>query len=186
MPELHQLVKQHMLHGPCGNDNSESVSMVDGACGKKFPEPFQAATRVEQNGYPAYRRRDDGRCVEKLVHGRTIPINNRYVVPYNPFLLKHFKAHINVELCSSIKSVKYLHKYAYKGHDTASIRITSDHSTANYDEITTYQSTRFVSPSEAAFMETPTGSPNLTFTYHRANRSTSRKVLRKLHLPAPS
>ena len=34
-----------------------------------------------------------------------------------------FNCHINVEIVSSIKSVKYLYKYIYKGHDAAAIII---------------------------------------------------------------
>jgi len=30
-----------------------------------------------------------------------------------------YKCHINVEVCSSITTVKYLYKYVYKGHDHA-------------------------------------------------------------------
>lgn len=148
-PKLYSLVAQHMLHGPCGSLNPNNVCMRDNKCSKKFPKQFRDATRVEQNGYPSYRRRDNGQFVQKHSNRRPVKLDNRYVVPYNRFLLKHFKAHINVELCSSVQSVKYLHKYSKKSYDHASIRIVSNN-TANYVEITTYVSTRYVSPTEAA------------------------------------
>lgn len=33
-----------------------------------------------------------------------------FVVPYNPYLLKKFNCHMNVEVCSGIRAVKYLYK----------------------------------------------------------------------------
>jgi hypothetical protein len=47
-------------------------------------------------------------------------------VPYNPGLLMRYNCHINVEACSSIKAVKFLFKYVYKGHDQASISVNAD------------------------------------------------------------
>ncbi|XP_022847592.1 uncharacterized protein LOC111370120 [Olea europaea var. sylvestris] len=44
-------------------------------------------------------------------------LDNRWVVPYNPYLSAKFDCQINVEVCSSIKALKYLYKYVYKGHD---------------------------------------------------------------------
>ena len=41
-------------------------------------------------------------------------VDNRFVVPYNPYLLEKYDAHMNVEICSSTTSVKYLYKYVYK------------------------------------------------------------------------
>ena len=58
-------------------------------------------------------RRNDGNFI--VVRGANL--DNRWVVPYNPYLLKKYNAHINVEACTSPKSVKYLYKYIYKGHD---------------------------------------------------------------------
>ena len=65
-------------------------------------------------------------------------IDNRWVVPYNQRLSKKFGAHINVEVCLSVKSVKYQYKSAYKGLDAASIRVSCESSTLNMDEISTY------------------------------------------------
>jgi len=50
-------------------------------------------------------------------------VDNRFVVPYNPYLLEKFDVHMNVEICSSITSVKYLYKYVYKGHDRVMYRL---------------------------------------------------------------
>ena len=48
-----------------------------------------------------------------------VEIDNQWVVPYSPLLSETYKAHINVELCSSIKSIKYICKYVNKGRDLA-------------------------------------------------------------------
>lgn len=69
-------------------------------------------------------------------------VDNRFVVPYNPYLLKKYDCHINVEVCCSVKSVKYLYKYVYKGHDAAVAEISTD-------EITEYLNARYVSAHEA-------------------------------------
>ena len=47
------------------------------------------------------RRCDDGRLARVRGHD----------LPYNPYLVRHFNCHINVEACGSIKAVKYLFKY---------------------------------------------------------------------------
>jgi hypothetical protein len=40
--------------------------------------------------------------------------DNCYIVPYNPFLSTRCDCHINVEVCASVKAIKYIHKYIYK------------------------------------------------------------------------
>jgi len=49
----------------------------------------------------------------------TQEIDNRWVVPYNKFLLQALNYHCNVELCMSINSIKYALKYVHKGCDQA-------------------------------------------------------------------
>jgi len=68
-------------------------------------------------------------------------------VPYNPYLLCLFNYHINVEACGSIKAVKYLFKYIYKGHDRASVAMREadkEVSEGNIDEIKQYKDARWV------------------------------------------
>jgi len=50
-------------------------------------------------------------------------VGNEFVVAYNPYLLAKYDAHINVEVCSTVKSVKYLYKYVFKGHDMATVEV---------------------------------------------------------------
>nr|XP_047137257.1 uncharacterized protein LOC100213461 [Hydra vulgaris] len=141
-PELFEIVKTCMIHGPCGILNPNSPCMKNGVCTKKFPKEFNPCTFAIFNGYPNYRRLDNGRVV--IIKGNQV--DNRWVVPYNPWLSKKYQAHINVEACMSIKSVKYLYKYVYKGHDCANVVINES---VDHDEINTYLDCRFVSAPEA-------------------------------------
>ncbi|XP_057747718.1 uncharacterized protein LOC130966917 [Arachis stenosperma] len=54
---------------------------------------------------------------------QNITVDNRWVVPYNPWLLLKYDCHINVEICSIIKSIKYLYKYCYKGQDRVAMEV---------------------------------------------------------------
>ncbi|XP_035784390.1 uncharacterized protein LOC118462648 [Anopheles albimanus] len=114
--------------------------MKDGACTKKLPKQFCEETRQTQDGYPMYRRRNDGRTVAI----KNVALDNRYVVPYNPWLSNKYDSHINVEVCATVSSVKYLYKYVYKGHDRVAF---STHETV--DEIQQYVDARYISASQA-------------------------------------
>ncbi|GBO43211.1 hypothetical protein AVEN_119477-1 [Araneus ventricosus] len=85
---------------------------------------------------------------EPLVQVGKYSFDNRWVVPYNPWLLKKFNAHINVEVCASVKSVKYLYKYVYKGRDAASVKIQKE-GALDHDEISCFVEGRYVSAPEA-------------------------------------
>jgi len=53
-------------------------------------------------------------------------VDNRWVVPYNEFLAMKYECHINVQVCVSVKSIKYLYKYVHKGSDRAMMRVGAD------------------------------------------------------------
>ena len=143
-PDLHRLVMTHHMHGPCGEMNMENVCMKDGFCSKGFPKPFEESTLIG-DAFPRYRRRDNG--VKVFVRGSQL--HNGFVVPYSPYLLRKFECHCNVELCTSVKAIKYLFKYVFKGHDSASLEASV--SGDNNDEIKTYLETRYVSAPEAVW-----------------------------------
>jgi hypothetical protein len=109
---------------------------------------FESQTRMEENGYPHYRRRNNGRGFDKPIQANgsrfNYRIDNRWIVPYNPYLTWKYKAHINVEICGSVQAVKYIHKYIYKGTDRATLQMEN-----NEDEIKQYLSGRYIGPTEA-------------------------------------
>ena len=142
---LQEIVLKNMIHGPCGN-----WCMVHEKCSKRFPKSFIHETNMDENGYPNYRRRDTGISYEQR-NGNVI--DNRWVVTYCPTLLETFNCHINVEVVTSIRSVKYLYKYIYKGHDAATVTIgeSNDGRLINHDEIQDFIETRYVGPVEACY-----------------------------------
>lgn len=107
-PRLFAIVTNNMVHGPCGK-GVNSPCMNGDKCTKNFPKVFQDKTIGGDNiydGYAIYRRRIGK---EVTVKGRKI--DNSWIVPYNPYLSLKYNCHINVEVCASIKCVKYLFKY---------------------------------------------------------------------------
>ena len=58
---------------------------------------------MEVNGYPLYRRRNHGRFIMK----NGFRLDNRHVVPYCKYLTLKYNAHINVEVCTSIKAITF-------------------------------------------------------------------------------
>jgi hypothetical protein len=102
-----------MINGPCGEMNRNSVCMEGNKCTKHFLKGFNPETTIDEEGFPVYRRRNDGKCIKK----GNIEVDNRFVVPYNRDLLVKFDAHINVEWCNMSRSVMYLFMYIHKGVD---------------------------------------------------------------------
>ncbi|XP_058767402.1 uncharacterized protein LOC131641097 [Vicia villosa] len=145
-PRLYNLVKSHMVHGPCGFANLNSPCMKDNKCTKFYPKKFQPTTIVDHEGYPVYRRRNNGHTIEK--HG--IIFHSGHVVPHNPSLLLKYEAHINMEWCNQSTSIKYLFKYINKGSDRISAIIQGQDKN-NVDEIKQYLDCRYISPSEACW-----------------------------------
>jgi hypothetical protein len=136
-PQLYEAVSNFMLHGPCNADRC----LENGLCKKRFPKDFCPQTRMKEDGYPEYARPDNGRTVQKGADPAALDVfTNRHVVPYSPALLVEFQCHMNLEVCASIKSVKYIHKYIYKGPDRATLEMQGA-----VDEIKTYLDSRYIS-----------------------------------------
>ncbi|XP_019160736.1 PREDICTED: uncharacterized protein LOC109157292 [Ipomoea nil] len=103
--------------------------MVNARCSKHFPKRFVESSIFDDDGYPVYRRRDNGNIVTK----NGIALDNRYVS----------------------RSIKYLFKYVNKGHDRVTAefyKTTSDEENGKaIDEINMYYDCRYISPCEAVW-----------------------------------
>jgi hypothetical protein len=145
-PILYKMVTKHIMHDPCGVLNYDcSCTKGHDSCKNRYPRPFCDVTVQSKDSYPVYRQREDSR--KEKVRGHDL--DNRWVMPYNPYLLRLFNYHINVEACGSIKAVKYLFKYIYKGLDRASVAVKEadkEDSEGNVDENKQYKDARWVTP----------------------------------------
>ena len=152
-PKLYEIITKHNIHGPCGalNPHSPCMNSETHKCDKDFPKEYRDNTAFIKNSYPEYRRRSPekgGFSFNKMVNGQVIMVDNRSVVPYNPFLSFKNKSHINVEVLFSIQGVKYIHKYITKGSDRVMVDITPDAQEPE-DEIENFVNARYISASEA-------------------------------------
>ena len=71
--ELYDAVSEFMLHGPCGS----SLCLINGQCSKHYPKEFTSNTIIHEDGYPGYKRPNDGRFIKT----DRFHFDNRYVVP---------------------------------------------------------------------------------------------------------
>lgn len=72
-----------------------------------------------------------------------VTVDNRWVVPYNPFLSLTYGSHINCEMVHSVQAVKYLYKYICKGSGMVTVGFKNEGQ--SFNEITHYESARFLS-----------------------------------------
>ncbi|XP_075507536.1 uncharacterized protein LOC142544366 [Primulina tabacum] len=144
-PYLFSLVVKHMVHGPCGLLNPACPCMKKNSCKYNYPKDYSEATKYGTNSYPIYRRHDD----RHVINIRGSQLDNRWVVPYHPYLLAKFNCHINVEICSTIQAVKYIYKNIYKGHDKILYTLLGDEQDPVVDETKNFQAARWISPPES-------------------------------------
>ena len=89
-----------LVHDSCGRKYPNAPCMKDGKCYKRYTRAISAETYHGGDGYPVYRRPDNGRTFQRSPGG--FVYDNRRVVSYYPFLAMHFDAHINVEVSAEI------------------------------------------------------------------------------------
>ncbi|XP_074351884.1 uncharacterized protein LOC141691036 [Apium graveolens] len=157
-PIAYEAVKNYMIHGPCGKDLYTSPCMVKGNCMRHFPKRFNGNTYFDDCGFPVYRRHNTGGVINK----KGTNLDNQYVVPYNRDLLLRFQCHINLEICNSSRSLKYIFKYCLKGYATATMLLKKKksnksgseqtaRSVKNLDEVKNFLDGRYVCASEASW-----------------------------------
>ena len=142
--ELYETVTTCMLHESCESVNANASCMRNDKCSKGYSKEYMEETWINSNDYFIYRRRDNGDSFQK----NSYVFTNRDVVPYNSQLSQKFNCHINVEIVTSIMTVKYLYKYVYKDHDHTAVFIQRERG-ETIDEVQNYLNARYVSASEA-------------------------------------
>ena len=142
-----------MIYRPCGVNNLNTSYIITSALGylliylKYFLKLFYFITVIYKNSYPQYWRRDDLWSWPICILGYnniTINFNNRYIILYNLYFSIKYRAHINVEVCTSIKAVKYINKYIYKGNNRTTIQLLD-----NNNKINKYFYGRYIGPIKA-------------------------------------
>ena len=98
-PLLYHLVIQHQIH-QCRQDLCGGNAVDDNRCTKGFPAELSEKT---------YQRPHELRYTYKRLKEE-----DRWVVPYSPRLLLLWKAHINVQYCTTGGLAKYISKYVTK------------------------------------------------------------------------
>ncbi|XP_075687659.1 uncharacterized protein LOC142656618 [Rhinoderma darwinii] len=160
---------KNTVHGSCGRLNPSSPCMKDGFCAKRFPRQLIHETQSGDDGYPLYRRRKvrEGvfTALMKMKIGNSyqdIEVDNRWIVPYSPFLSKTFQSHVNVEYCNSVKAIKYISKYVNIGSDQAASGLERQGRTTDeinrqerqertINEIDRFQTGRYISSNEVVW-----------------------------------
>ena len=123
-------------------------------CGKGFPKQFRADTDLQAK-YPLYRRRylnKDGLLMPTITISRGENVQtytNASVVPYNPYILREFNCHCNIEVVgNSAQACRYLFAYFHKGDDMSNIAFAQD---GGRDEVRVYATTKCIAPMEAVY-----------------------------------
>lgn len=150
-PLAYETISKSMVHGPCGVLNPSAPCMKNGRCSKKYPFNFCNETIADSTEFGTklcYRRRMMNERV-LLRESGNVTIDNRWIVPHNLFLAAKYNAHINVEICNQVNSIKYVYKYIYKGHDRAQVYMGSVDE--RQDEIKNFLDARYVSAAESCW-----------------------------------
>ena len=85
-PDLYELVVKNMIHDPYGKYRSTKSCIVNDKCKFHYPRAFCLQTLQGKDGYPIYRRRANGSSV--MIKKKII--DNRWIAPYNPYLLTRY------------------------------------------------------------------------------------------------
>jgi len=113
-PQVYVAVAKYMMHNPCSLNNINCSCMEDGECSKQYAMQTRDTTEMDGSGHVLCCCQNYSRYIEKRTRSQIVYLDNQWVVRYNPYLVGRFNSYINVEVCSSIKIVKYLHKYMFK------------------------------------------------------------------------
>lgn len=124
-----------MIHNPCSIIDLKYIYMKDKndgygwRCKTNYPKQFQKETIVLEDRYPFYATKSWSKSliwIDKIsmwnwYEDRQLLSRSLYL-----FLLQKYEAHINMEVCNSIKAIEYIQKYIFKGNDRITIKLQNE------------------------------------------------------------
>ena len=113
--DFYKLMTKHMIHKNCKDKIDVICHDKNDQCTKRFLKQMINVTNLNHVCDFSQYRRFARACVSNTVW------NNIWVMSYNIYLLKKYQTHLNVEICTSIKSMTYLYKYVFKDFDHVNV-----------------------------------------------------------------
>ena len=124
-----------------------------GRCRKRFPEPFSNVTILHPDRPAQYYRPspEDGGSKLTFRRGKQIKeYDNRWIVPYNPYVLLKYKVHHNILFAYGSKAnIKYAMSYPFKGPGFAYLECKEVAGKIDVDEPAQYAKMNFRAATEA-------------------------------------
>ena len=74
-PELHEIIRECNIHGPCHALNASTTCMINGKCSHHYPHTFSQCTMVANDGYHVYMRRVGGKKVHVKFSPRLVQLS---------------------------------------------------------------------------------------------------------------
>ena len=116
--EFYDLIIKNMIHKNCLNNVNVVCHDEKNNCIKFFSKSLSEIIDLNhRSDYSLYER-------HVMPSIENTSWNNTWMISYNSWLLKRYRAHINVEICIFAKSVTYFYKYIYKKSDSADVSTT--------------------------------------------------------------
>ncbi|XP_031120878.1 uncharacterized protein LOC116024115 [Ipomoea triloba] len=107
--EYYNAMEEFMIHGPCGLYKPNSPCMVNKKCSKHFPKRFVGVSSWDDDGYPIYRRRDNGRTVLK----NGVQLDSRPTISHSMFTA-WFDANKTYEAAKQLAYIDMPTKFVWK------------------------------------------------------------------------
>ena len=148
--ELRGLMKLQ-LHS-CAEDFCGQLDHL-GRCKKRFPEPFSNVTILYPDRPAQYYRPSPDNNGETITISRgtkTQTFDNRWVIPYNPYVLMKYRVHHDILFAYGSKAnIKYAMKYPFKGPGFAYLECKEVGGKVDVDEPAQYAKMNFRAATEA-------------------------------------
>ncbi|XP_076393345.1 uncharacterized protein LOC143265402 [Megachile rotundata] len=153
VPQLHETIVKHQLHGPCGQLNPNSPCMINGKCSKEYPRSLRPYTiqrwRQIRTHYTGDAIQDEHLrklCLSEIVTTTAMAFyedtvfsdNKAIMLSRNDFnaCIKKVLVHIEIYLRANNCTIQSFNLVAPPAAATATATLTTDHfNTTRYDEV---------------------------------------------------